>query len=251
MRAMAEAAGLRAGDRIWLIGDTPTTEVEGLQKTLRRIGQDVPMLVMRDGVARTVDYRPPELKVDYPYLILSFIGFLYLAIGLFTLFRGDTVSFVVSLGPELVEVPRVRAMGVEAEFTVMLDGQPVKPEDVFHSPANIVRAPMMHRQGKSYHLPTGGAIYFDTGVIEIATTMISHTEGRVDVDNVDLFLGAFQEGAPLTLGELWAMPAMLRLALIESVRRMALRTRERLGRWSFNTIGSWSDAAPCIARTRP
>ena len=32
----------------------------------------------------------------------------------------------------------------------------------------------------------------------------------------------------LTIGELWAMPAMLRLGLIESVRRMALRTVQRL-----------------------
>jgi len=86
----AEAAGLRAGDQILLIGDTPTTEVEGLQKTLRRIGQNVPMLISRDGEMRRLQYRPPELKVDYPYLILSFIGFLYLAIGLFTLFRGET-----------------------------------------------------------------------------------------------------------------------------------------------------------------
>ncbi|SFA94933.1 serine/threonine protein kinase [Nocardioides alpinus] len=38
-----------------------------------------------------------------------------------TLFRGDTVSFVVSLGPELVEVPRVRAMGVDAA-TELLEG---------------------------------------------------------------------------------------------------------------------------------
>jgi serine/threonine-protein kinase len=38
-----------------------------------------------------------------------------------TLFRGDTVSFVVSKGPELVEVPRVRAMGVEAA-TELLQG---------------------------------------------------------------------------------------------------------------------------------
>jgi PAS domain S-box-containing protein len=38
----------------------------------------------------TLTYRAPELKVDYSYLILSFIGFLYLTIGLFTLFRGDT-----------------------------------------------------------------------------------------------------------------------------------------------------------------
>ncbi|HEX2121828.1 MAG TPA: ATP-binding protein [Thermoanaerobaculia bacterium] len=86
----AEAAGLRAGDAIWLIAGTPTTEVEGVQKTLRRIGESVPMLIARDGVTRTIRYRPPELKVDYPYLILSFIGFLYLAIGLFTLFRGET-----------------------------------------------------------------------------------------------------------------------------------------------------------------
>lgn len=38
-----------------------------------------------------------------------------------TLYRGDTVSFVVSLGPELVEVPRVQAMGVEAA-TDLLEG---------------------------------------------------------------------------------------------------------------------------------
>lgn len=88
----AERAGLRAGDRILLIGDAATSEVERLQKTLRRIGDLVPMVVARPGVAMpfTVQYTPPELKVDYPYLILSFIGFLYLAIGLFTLFRGDT-----------------------------------------------------------------------------------------------------------------------------------------------------------------
>ena len=38
-----------------------------------------------------------------------------------TLFRGDTVSFVVSQGPELVEVPRVEAMGIEAA-TELLEG---------------------------------------------------------------------------------------------------------------------------------
>src|SRR5688500_1067494 len=69
------------------------------------------------------------------------------------------------------------AMGIEAEFTVLLDGQPVKPEDVFKSPTNIVRAPMIHRTGHSYHLPTGGAVYFDTGVIEIATGMIEIDKG--------------------------------------------------------------------------
>jgi cyclic beta-1,2-glucan synthetase len=65
-------------------------------------------------------------------------------------------------------------------------------------------------------------------VYELAITLISHTEGRIEHANVDLFVGAFQEITPLTIGELWAVPAMLRLGLIESVRRMALRTVERL-----------------------
>ncbi len=84
----AQRAGLRPGDEIWIIGDTPSDEVEGLQKTLRRIGAPVPMIVQRGHQALKLTYRVPELKIDYSYLILSFIGFLYLAIGLFTLFRG-------------------------------------------------------------------------------------------------------------------------------------------------------------------
>jgi cyclic beta-1,2-glucan synthetase len=65
-------------------------------------------------------------------------------------------------------------------------------------------------------------------VYEIATTLIGHSEGRIDRVNTDLFVSAFQEIQPLLIGELWAIPAMLRLALIENVRRMALRTVQRL-----------------------
>ena len=55
-----------------------------------RFGLVAQVLVARDGTTRTINYNPPRLKIDYAYLILSFIGFLYLAIGLFTLFRGET-----------------------------------------------------------------------------------------------------------------------------------------------------------------
>jgi hypothetical protein len=73
--------------------------------------------------------------------------------------------------------PALAAIGLEAEFSVVMDGQQVKPEHVFGSPTQIVRGPMMHRTGRSYHLPTGGAIYFDTGVIEIATPLIEIERG--------------------------------------------------------------------------
>src|SRR5438132_10746157 len=69
------------------------------------------------------------------------------------------------------------AIGLEAELSVLLDGRPARPEDVFGSPTAIVRAPMMHRTGRSYHLPTGSAVYFDTGVIELATPMIEIERG--------------------------------------------------------------------------
>lgn len=97
----AQRSGLKPGDEIWWIGDQPSNAVEGLQKTLRRIGQPIPIVVARDGQMMKLTYRVPELKIDYPYLILSFIGFLYLAIGLFTLFRGgkreSTLFYFVTL----------------------------------------------------------------------------------------------------------------------------------------------------------
>ena len=65
-------------------------------------------------------------------------------------------------------------------------------------------------------------------VYEMAISLISHTEARVDLENVNLYVEAFQSVTPLSIGELWAMPAMLRLGLIESVRRMTLRTVQRL-----------------------
>jgi hypothetical protein len=72
---------------------------------------------------------------------------------------------------------QLAAIGMESEFAVILDGEQVKPEDVFRTPRNIIREEMMHRTGRSYHLPTGGAIYFDTGVIEVATPVIEIGRG--------------------------------------------------------------------------
>lgn len=69
------------------------------------------------------------------------------------------------------------AIGLEAEFAVVMDGHQVKPERIFSSPTEIVRQPMVHRTGRSYHLPTGSAVYFDTGVIELATPVVELEPG--------------------------------------------------------------------------
>src|SRR5687767_5580433 len=84
-------------------------------------------------------------------------------------------------GPENKSSTRERiqlaAIGMEAEFAVIMDGVQVRPEDIFGSPKRIIREKMMHRKGRSYHLPTGGAVYFDTGVIEVATPVIELERG--------------------------------------------------------------------------
>src|SRR5438270_12012116 len=72
---------------------------------------------------------------------------------------------------------QLAAIGMEAEFAVIIDGVQVRPEDIFGSPRKIIREKMMHRKGRSYHLPTGGAVYFDTGVIEVATPVIEIERG--------------------------------------------------------------------------
>jgi hypothetical protein len=72
---------------------------------------------------------------------------------------------------------QLAAIGMEAEFAVIMDGVQVKPENIFGSPRRIIREKMMHRKGRSYHLPTGGAVYFDTGVIEVATPVIEIQRG--------------------------------------------------------------------------
>ncbi|HEY0303388.1 MAG TPA: hypothetical protein VGC44_00375 [Longimicrobiales bacterium] len=72
---------------------------------------------------------------------------------------------------------QLAAIGMEAEFSVFVDNEQVKPEDVFHDPRTFLGRDLMHRRGTSYHLPTGGAVYFDTGVIEVATPVIEIEKG--------------------------------------------------------------------------
>jgi hypothetical protein len=79
--------------------------------------------------------------------------------------------------PSAPEALRLAAMGLEAECSLMLDDQPTRPEALFGSPRDFIRGELMHRQGTSYHLPTGGAVYFDTGVIEVATPVIELAPG--------------------------------------------------------------------------
>ena len=68
-------------------------------------------------------------------------------------------------------------IGIEAEFTLVVNNVPRRPENVFGTPRTLIRKQMIPRTGRSFQLPSGGAIYFDTGVIEVATPIVELQPG--------------------------------------------------------------------------
>ena len=61
----------------------------------------------------------------------------------------------------------------------------------------------------------------DARVYAMAVELIRHSDSRFDRAQLLRFMESYQTVAPLTIGELWAWPSMLKLALIENLRRLA------------------------------
>jgi hypothetical protein len=68
-------------------------------------------------------------------------------------------------------------------------------------------------------------------VYDIVMEVVLHSDGQVSHERLSRFIGAYQEVHPLILGELWAVPIVLRLSLIEKLRlaaqRVAWRSNQR------------------------
>ena len=79
-------------------------------------------------------------------------------------------------------------------------------------------------------------------VYDIAVELISHSDGHVDINSLTGFILAYQTNTNLKLGELWAVPIMLRLALIENLRRLSIQISSDIsnktlaGKWADNMI---------------
>ncbi len=86
-------------------------------------------------------------------------------------------------------------------------------------------------------------------IYELALDLIAHQDGRVDRDNAAAFLAAYQTVDPLNLGELWAFPIMLRLGLLENVRRVASRIARR--REERDSAIAWADRILTVAGEEP
>jgi len=86
-------------------------------------------------------------------------------------------------------------------------------------------------------------------VYDIVLEIISHSDGRVDVTSLSSFIAAYQTHTTLTLGELWAIPIMLRLAIIENLRRVSGKIA--LDMIDHNLADYWSEKMITTVKEEP
>lgn len=128
--------------------------------------------------------------------------------------------------------------------------------DNFYLIEEQVRTARQHLpRGYSRELPrlapsaaTGNAVGVPR-VYDLAVEAIAHSDGRLDAVTLTRFVAAYQSITPLTLGELWAVPIMLRLALIENLRRVAahISTARRL----VEVAEGWADRMMEVSAADP
>jgi cyclic beta-1,2-glucan synthetase len=64
-------------------------------------------------------------------------------------------------------------------------------------------------------------------VYHVAAEMVAQSAGSLEPEIIRRFLDAFQAIAPLDIAELWALPLMLRLQLLEYLRALAIQIEEQ------------------------
>ncbi len=89
-------------------------------------------------------------------------------------------------------------------------------------------------------------------VFAMAVELLRYSDARLDPQRLNRFIYAYQTVAPLTIGELWAWPSMLKLALIEHLRRLSDEVIEsRAGRLEADRCFADFESAQASGRLPP
>jgi cellobiose phosphorylase len=86
-------------------------------------------------------------------------------------------------------------------------------------------------------------------VYDIVLELIAHVDAQIDAGPLSAFIAAYQTVDSLKLGELWAIPIMLRLGLIENLQRIA--TRLTIARNDSDLADLWVDRLQEMAEKTP
>lgn len=149
--------------------------------------------------------------------------------------RIDSNPGADKLLPRLADNTRVLLAAYDVVTVAAASGQRIMPTEAWlldnfyliEQQISLARRHLPH--GYSRQLPRladGPSAGFPR-IYDLALALISHMDGRVDSDNVTQLIAAYQTVEPLKLGELWAFPIMLQLALLENLRRVGVRIAQR------------------------
>jgi len=86
-------------------------------------------------------------------------------------------------------------------------------------------------------------------VYDIVLELIAHVDAQIDAASLSSFISAYQSVVSLKLGELWAIPIMLRLGLIENLQRIT--TRLILAREDRDLADRWVNRLQAVAEQQP
>ncbi|MEZ0271606.1 MAG: glucoamylase family protein [Methylophilaceae bacterium] len=159
--------------------------------------------------------------------------------------------------PRLADNARVLLTTYDVVTTAAAPGQRIVPaeswllDNFYLIEQQIVLARRHLPRGYSRQLPRlaeGHCVGFPR-IYDLALELISHMDGRIDRDNTTQFIAAYQTVEPLKLGELWAFPIMLQLALLENLRRVGVRIARR--RAELDAAITWADRMLAAAEKEP
>ena len=109
-----------------------------------------------------------------------------------------------------------------------------------HLPRGYSRELPRLRSGPSADMPR---------VFDMVLELISHVDARIEAESLGAFIDSYQSVDTLKLGELWAIPIMLRLGLIENLQRIT--SRLDTAREDCELAGKWVDRLQQKAETNP
>jgi cyclic beta-1,2-glucan glucanotransferase len=127
-------------------------------------------------------------------------------------------------GRKLVEVYDALAESIRKEHVIspaaewLVDNFHIVEEQVREIREDLPR-------GYYYELPklADGPFKRYPRIYALSVALIAHTDSFLVSDTLRRFINSYQTVSPLSIGELWAVPISLRIALVENLRRLATR----------------------------
>jgi cyclic beta-1,2-glucan synthetase len=96
---------------------------------------------------------------------------------------------------------------------------------------------------------TSGELKGYPRVYEAAELLLSHTDSRLETDHLERYVMAYQEVSALQIGEVWAVPIVLRIALVENLRRLAATVAAAQS--AERAAEAWADDFATALQDRP